>query len=147
MIPLNNFLCLNCHKFVSLGENIGTVNRNHCPYCLWSKHVDKDIPGDRKALCQNLMKPIGLIFKYEGQDKWGKLKEGELMLVHQCLSCDKISINRIAGDDIPEEIIQIITTPQNLNGMTKTILAKSQIKLLNIHNLQQIKQQLYGEKI
>jgi len=35
------------------------------------------------------MKPVGLTFK----------KDGEIMIVHQCLNCNKISRNRIAGDD------------------------------------------------
>lgn len=35
------------------------------------------------------MKPIGLTNK----------RNGELMIVHQCLNCGKTSCNRIAGDD------------------------------------------------
>jgi hypothetical protein len=30
--------------------------RNHCPACLWSKHVDVQ-PGDRAATCRGLMRP------------------------------------------------------------------------------------------
>lgn len=142
-----DFTCLNCHKQVYLGKNIGTVNRNHCPFCLYSKHVDLDIPGDRKANCHGLMKPIGLIFKHEGKDKWGKGKQGELMLVHQCVGCSKISINRIAGDDDPKIILGVLTKSQNLEEETKNKLTDSQIKMLDSNDLPQIKQQLYGKKV
>ena len=43
------------------------------------------------------MKPIGLTFK----------KDGELMIVHKCLNCGKISRNRIAGDDNPYAIVPL----------------------------------------
>ncbi|WP_265181671.1 RNHCP domain-containing protein [Geomicrobium sp. JCM 19055] len=33
--------------------------RNHCPSCLYSKHVDV-IPGDRASTCHSLMEPIDL---------------------------------------------------------------------------------------
>ncbi|EKE12917.1 MAG: hypothetical protein ACD_13C00122G0007 [uncultured bacterium] len=44
------------------------------------------------------MKPVGLTFK----------KDGELMVVHLCLNCDKISCNRIAGDDNTYSIVQLM---------------------------------------
>ena len=76
---------------------MGTAHRNHCNLCLWSKHVDESLPGDRKALCGGAMRPIGLTMKS---------KDGELMLVHVCEACQKISKNRIAADDNDFEIIQ-----------------------------------------
>lgn len=39
------FHCLECGKLVPLAER---TCRNHCPYCFASRHVDGDIPGDRK---------------------------------------------------------------------------------------------------
>jgi hypothetical protein len=47
------------------------------------------------------MKPIGLTLK----------KDGELMVVHLCLNCGKISCNRIAGDDNSYSIVQLINAP------------------------------------
>ncbi len=38
------FICENCGKKV---EKLGYSCRDHCPYCLHSKHVDKN-PGDRR---------------------------------------------------------------------------------------------------
>lgn len=104
----NNFTCLNCKKVVSAGESIGTAHRNHCPFCLWSKHVDDKISGDRAAKCDGEMKPVGLTFKHEGFDKKGNPRQGELMIVHVCGKCGKISINRLAGDDEAEEILKLV---------------------------------------
>lgn len=50
--------------------------RNHCPHCLYSKHVDV-IPGDRANPCQGLMRPIAV--EYLPQKGW--------MIVHQCTKC------------------------------------------------------------
>lgn len=90
-------ICLNCRKEIKNSRYIGTKNRNHCPYCLYSKHLDLKIPGDRKSSCLGLMKPIGLTFK----------KDGEIMLIHKCLKCGEFAKNRIAGDDDPQKILEI----------------------------------------
>lgn len=119
-----DFKCLNCRKWVSTEKLMGTQNRNHCPFCLYSKHVDLDIPGDRQAKCQNLMKPIGLTFKKEGKDKYGKEKQGEIMLIHFCPRDKKISLNRIAGDDDPEMILKIFQESQDQNPEIKNEILK-----------------------
>ena len=78
---MRDFICQNCEKKVS---NLawGTKNRNHCPFCLHSLHVD-NIVGDRLSKCG------GKTFK----------KDGEELLVHQCIKCGEIRKNRVAGDD------------------------------------------------
>jgi DNA-directed RNA polymerase subunit RPC12/RpoP len=53
-----SFICFNCGEQV-LRLNNGSY-RNHCPFCLYSLHVD-NIPGDRSYTCKGLMKPIGII--------------------------------------------------------------------------------------
>ena len=40
---------------------------------------------------------------------------GELMIIHQCLNCGKISPNRIAGDDNEYQIICIMKGSINLD--------------------------------
>jgi len=47
-------------------KNFGYTARDHCPYCLYSKHLDI-FPGDRKNECKGLMKPIGYMKKKYGQ--------------------------------------------------------------------------------
>ncbi len=57
------------------------------------------------------MKPIGLKFK----------TDGELMIVHKCLKCQKISNNRIAGDDLPNIILSLVQIQKDSgNLLTKT---------------------------
>ena len=38
-------------------EVLGDGYTDHCPACLWSKHVDIN-PGDRACACLGMMKPI-----------------------------------------------------------------------------------------
>ncbi len=92
---LKSFICKNCGKIVS--ENaLGTKHRNHCPYCLFSRHVDI-VQGDRRSKCGGLMAPIGVTYR----------KDGEMLIVHQCRSCGYISKNRVAGDDSDKELKKI----------------------------------------
>lgn len=84
---MKSFICKNCSKRVAY-KAPGTKNRNHCPYCLYSLHVDL-VPGDRKNTCNDLMLPIGKIYKPDGEE----------VLVHKCKKCGFIRKNRVAGDD------------------------------------------------
>lgn len=81
------FVCEQCSREVSLHPT-GSA-RNHCPYCLYSKHVDEVFPGDRMASCHGLMKPIGIDWK---KNKWD-------MIRHKCLQCGKEMLNIVAPDD------------------------------------------------
>ncbi len=143
----NGFKCSHCNGWVPLSELIGTSNRNHCPSCLWSKHVDFEKPGDRKSVCRAGMKPIGLTFKHEGLDRYNKLKQGEIMLIHQCSNteCNKISINRIAGDDNSEAILNVFQTSKNLDPLIREKLKEQDIELLNEKDEEQIRVQLFGK--
>ena len=49
-----DFICEKCGFEVK-----GDGYTNHCPNCLYSKHVDVN-PGDRAADCGGLMEPVGL---------------------------------------------------------------------------------------
>ena len=86
------FICENCKKKVS---PLGYTSRDHCPYCLYSKHVDEN-PGDRSNPCRGLLKPIG-IEKYKDTYK----------ILYQCTRCHKEHKNIIAKDDDMNEIIKI----------------------------------------
>ena len=101
------FSCRYCQAHVYTQPLLsGVHNRNHCPYCLWSRHVDLHKPGDRLSACKAIMQPIGLTVK-PGRDKFGMDCFGELMLIHRCKDCGKLSINRIAADDITERLLEI----------------------------------------
>jgi hypothetical protein len=87
------FECEHCGVNVT-GVHNG-ASRNHCPFCLYSKHVDI-IPGDRQALCNGLMKPVG-VKKYRSTWK----------IVHYCVKCGKTQNNIVAQDDSMEVIISV----------------------------------------
>jgi len=132
--------CINCGKNFSEGKFIGTSHRNHCPHCLYSMHMDAVKPGDRKSNCHSSMKPIALTFKNVGLDKYGRKKQGEIMIVHRCDKCGKISLNRIAGDDDPQEILKILEqTNTSLYDLPKNIA------VLTKKDKDEVKKQLLGE--
>jgi DNA-directed RNA polymerase subunit RPC12/RpoP len=81
------FICEHCGKEIPPLEH-GSY-RNHCPFCLYSKHVDDEGPGDRASLCKGLMQPISL-------DQ--KAKKG-WMIIHRCEKCGKQIPNKAAPDD------------------------------------------------
>jgi len=144
MLKRKGFECCNCGQSVPFSGFIGTEHRNHCPSCLWSKHVDLRSPGDRKAGCQAGMKPIGLTFKQEGTDRYGMPRQGELMLIHECAKCGKISINRIAGDDNPEEILKILEESRRLSSEKRDRLKRNGIGVILQGEREKIITQLFG---
>ncbi len=94
-----DFRCQHCQWHVSAAPALsGVNNRNHCPYCLWSKHVDLHAAGDRLNACKGRMQPLALTFKRRHK-QYASRQLGELMLVHQCTACGVLSLNRLAADD------------------------------------------------
>jgi hypothetical protein len=81
------FICEHCKKEVSPLPH-GSY-RNHCPFCLYSKHVDDQGPGDRASLCQGLMEPVGL----------DQVSGKGWLLIHRCTICKKEIRNKAAPDD------------------------------------------------
>lgn len=51
---VEDFTCEHCGTLVR-----GSGYTNHCPECLWSKHVDVN-PGDRNEQCGGMMRPISI---------------------------------------------------------------------------------------
>ena len=86
------FICENCHKKIT---KLGYTARDHCNYCLHSKHVDI-MPGDRKNTCQGLLEPIG-IEKYRDTYK----------IIYKCQKCHQIHKNTMANDDNMNLIIEL----------------------------------------
>jgi len=98
------FRCFNCKADVPT-EAVGTKHRNHCPICLWSRHVDDSV-GDRRSSCLSSMEPIGLSQK--GSD-------GEIMIVHKCVSCGRVNRNRVAGDDNALSILGLLKSSLSMD--------------------------------
>ena len=86
------FECEHCHKKV---DKLIYSSRDHCPYCLYSKHVDIN-PGDRENTCKGLLKPIG-IEKYKDTYK----------ILYECEKCHENHKNIMAKDDDLDKIIEI----------------------------------------
>lgn len=93
------------------------------------------------------MMPIALTFKNEGLDKYGKKKQGELMLVHICEKCGVVSINRIAGDDNPDQLIRVFKASLLLNQQNIDVLMQRNISILNEKDQDEIKIQLFGRGV
>jgi DNA-directed RNA polymerase subunit RPC12/RpoP len=98
---MKNFIVIN-EEFVC--KNCGQENsklkgscRNHCTACLFSLHVDKDIPGDRQSECHSLMSPTKV--EHNGKKGW--------MISHECKKCGKIIKNKAASDDDFDQIIKL----------------------------------------
>lgn len=89
------FLCGHCGKKNAPAK--GTC-RNHCTACLWSKHVDATVPGDRESLCQGMMEPKTV----EG----GTNRKG-YSIIHHCTKCPKQIRNKAAPDDDTNTLILI----------------------------------------
>jgi hypothetical protein len=85
-----DFDCLHCGATVR-----GNGYTNHCPHCLWSRHVDVD-PGDRAADCGGPMEPVGAL--YEG---------GRTVLVQRCRRCGHSRRNRTAADDARAAVLAL----------------------------------------
>lgn len=77
-----DFTCEHCGRAV-----VGNGYTNHCPECLWSKHVDVD-PGDRAAGCGGLMRPVS--FEKRGE---------EIVVRHRCERCGHEKPNKLAPID------------------------------------------------
>jgi hypothetical protein len=138
------FRCAHCRAYVSAEPIIsGVRNRNHCPYCLWSIHVDLLEVGDRLAACKDNMEPIGLTLK-KTRKKYGELELGELMIIHHCVDCGKISINRIAADDVPDEIYLLFTRTLAFEPAMRVRLANNGIQVLTAAHRDVVYARLFG---
>ena len=83
-----DFICEKCKEQVK-----GNGYTDHCPYCLWGKHVDIK-PGDRLADCQGAMEPIGVEMK---QDKY--------IIFYKCVKCGYLYKVKAADNDDVDKII------------------------------------------
>ncbi|MEN8907767.1 MAG: RNHCP domain-containing protein [Clostridiales bacterium] len=88
----DGFECENCNKSCN---PLKYTARNHCPFCLFSKHVDVN-PGDRLENCHGMLIPIGI-------EKFKKTYK----IIYRCEKCKKIRKNIMAKDDNFELIIKL----------------------------------------
>lgn len=88
-----DFTCEICKREV---KPLKYSARDHCPYCLYSKHVDNN-PGDRESTCRGILKPIGL----------DENKKGLYQIIYKCEKCGVIKKNIQANDDDYNLIVKL----------------------------------------
>jgi hypothetical protein len=138
-----DFRCAHCNTIVSSAHLLsGVNNRNHCPYCLWSRHMDLYTAGDRLSACKAPMQPLALTTK-RGRNKYGSGR-GELMLVHLCTGCGNVSLNRIAADDDAETLLEVFNASLALSVRTRDLLLDNGIDILPKESLAVLRLQLFG---
>ena len=141
-----DFTCVHCRAFVSSAHELsGVNNRNHCPYCLWSCHLDLYAAGDRLSACKTGMKPIGLTMK-KSRNKYQSRSRGELMLIHACMECAAISINRIAADDDTETAVAVFQESITLDQQVHICCSRYGILPLQMDDMEMVKEQLDGQR-
>lgn len=86
------FICENCNQKVN---KLKYSARDHCPFCLYSKHVDIN-PGDRENECKGLLEPID-IEKFKQTYK----------IIYKCQKCGQQHKNVMADDDDLNKIIEL----------------------------------------
>ena len=88
------FVCEVCGRKVS---KLGYSSRDHCPFCLSSKHVDVN-PGDRANECLGILVPFDVAL----DSKKGYVIE------YRCSRCGKTHKNRSASDDSFQTILSLM---------------------------------------
>ncbi|MDE0554375.1 MAG: RNHCP domain-containing protein [Candidatus Poribacteria bacterium] len=91
---IEDFICGYCGASVT-----GDGYTNHCPECLWSRHVDVN-PGDRAASCGGMMEPVGFTIKHSNY-----------ILTHRCTTCGIKKNNKTSKKDDFEAILSLQGEP------------------------------------
>jgi len=89
---VEDFECENCGERV-----VGDGYTDHCPKCLWGKHVDEIVPGDRQSSCKKLMKPVGIIYK-----------NGKFKIHYKCSGCSHEFWVREGEEDDREKLLELV---------------------------------------
>lgn len=87
---IEDFICEHCGV-----EVVGDGYTNHCPKCLWSKHVDIN-PGDRAETCGGLMEPVGAV-----------MGGGQYDIVQVCTICGFERNNKFNEKDSFESLLLV----------------------------------------
>jgi len=85
-----NFTCINCGKQIE-----GNGYTDHCPYCLFSVHVDVN-PGDRKEKCHGVMKPIKVY-----------TERNNFIIYYECQKCGLKKRVKAASSDNREALFSL----------------------------------------
>ena len=87
-----DFVCEVC------GEKVeGDGYTDHCPNCLWGKHVDAEVPGDRASDCGGLMRPMGAVYE-----------KGRFRIDYKCEECGYEFRVRAGKNDDKEKLMRLV---------------------------------------
>jgi DNA-directed RNA polymerase subunit RPC12/RpoP len=89
---MEDFVCSHCGSEVK-----GNGYTNHCPKCLWSRHVDVN-PGDRASDCKGMMKPVRAEYLH-----------GAYTITYRCERCRAEKRNKASEQDDKELLLQLAT--------------------------------------
>ncbi|MEK7098661.1 MAG: RNHCP domain-containing protein [Patescibacteria group bacterium] len=95
---IEDFTCEQCSAQVK-----GNGYTNHCPKCLWSKHVDIH-PGDRAATCGGMMEPVSV----EGSTG------SPYRIRHRCIMCHHEKINDANLGDSADALVALAQKRKNV---------------------------------
>ncbi len=96
---VEDFDCAHCGAVVH-----GNGYTNHCPNCLWSRHVDIN-PGDRAATCGGMMRPIS-----------AEPRGDRFVITHKCQKCGKTIRQHSSPDDNTDALIALMQHPEFIYG-------------------------------
>lgn len=85
-----DFICEHCGAQV-----VGDGYTDHCPHCLYGKHVDI-FPGDRLEICQGMLRPVSV-----------NMHKGQETLSYRCSVCGAERVNKVAKNDSREAIVAL----------------------------------------
>ena len=88
---IENFICENCGY-----QMVGDGCTDHCEKCLWGKHVDEAVPGDRASGCQGLMEPIRTSYRNDS-----------FRIYYKCTNCNHDFWVREGENDDRELLIKL----------------------------------------
>lgn len=87
-----DFICEHCGEKVA-----GDGYTDHCPKCLWGKHVDLEIPGDRASECRGLMEPMRVLYE-----------KGKYKIIYKCTKCNHEFTVRSGEGDNGELLVSMV---------------------------------------
>ncbi len=89
---VEDFKCGRCGMEIK-----GNGYTDHCPKCLWGRHVDEKIPGDRASTCRKMMEPLRVLYE-----------KGDYKIQYKCLGCQHQFTVKADKNDDREELLKLI---------------------------------------
>jgi hypothetical protein len=99
---VENFVCENCGY-----EVVGDGYTDHCPKCLWGKHVDEEIPGDRSSDCGGLMEP---------QSSQFSISNFQFTIKYKCTKCRHVFSVREGREDNRDLLLGLLGVSENIKS-------------------------------